>query len=301
MIEPGKKVTLPLPTYLVDYLERSDESDTCKRNDFWRLYDGIKEFICAYQWLGRVPGAEMHTLTEDEYDDAMDGAAVQPDGGFDIDDTAPFIDCNLIELESPFTVVEIPDWALSYLVNGDATGLTDEEFEDVKDFEEQYEYVSEVPGAERSFSWSPQFGDASDCIDCIVRERPEEQEESPWWFGDGGDLGTFFIETFDSLERGGESCQVRAFEGDLDSEMGEWRAVSSAEYGGDGTMRLESDGWTLEIPDFNRVFSAAFRGGENIHLGMVRSVCCGTPAKRWVFLNFGSETPHVAKRLGLAH
>lgn len=298
MIEPGKKVTLPLPAYLVDYLERSDESETCKRNDFWRLYEySIRDFICAYQWLGRAGG--VRELTENEYNDAWGDDVVPPDGDFGLEDTASFIDCKLVELENPYSVAAIPDWALSYLINADATGLTDEEYALVKEFDKTHEFVGEVPGVEKSFTWSPQFGDASDCYDCIVRPRPEEQEESPWWFGDGGDLGMFFIETFDSLERGGESCQVRAFEGDLDSEMGEWRAVTSAEYGGDGTMRLESDGWTLEIPDFNRVFSAAFRGGENIHLGMVRSVCCGTPAKRWVFLNFGSETPYVAKRLGL--
>ena len=61
-----------------------------------------------------------------------------------------------------------PDWALDYCVNGVADGLTDEELEQVQNFEHEVGEVVDWSG-EKYFSSRPLFGLACDCVDVIVR------------------------------------------------------------------------------------------------------------------------------------
>lgn len=90
-----------------------------------------------------------------------------------------------------------PDYALSYLVNGDSSGI---EEEDKKNADEWLEYLSakmarDYPGlrtdllfddnAEPSFCHSPAFGLACDCIPCAFvvwadNESPLKAFPLPW-------------------------------------------------------------------------------------------------------------------------
>lgn len=66
----------------------------------------------------------------------------------------------------------IPTWALGYLINGDATGLEDEELEIIKTWiEKNNVYDVASPSGDESqpyFSYYPAFGKASEVEDCTV-------------------------------------------------------------------------------------------------------------------------------------
>ena len=73
-----------------------------------------------------------------------------------------------------FTIEKIPVWALCYLVNGDFSGLTDEDKAIVDEWWERniVVTVSTVYDEENNghpyFTYFPAFGLASDVIDCNV-------------------------------------------------------------------------------------------------------------------------------------
>lgn len=58
----------------------------------------------------------------------------------------------------------IPSWAICYLVNADPSGLSDEDFELVREFDKEYRVVDVAEESE--FAWNPAFGLASDCYMC---------------------------------------------------------------------------------------------------------------------------------------
>lgn len=65
--------------------------------------------------------------------------------------------------------MEIPEWALCYLVNGDLTGLSDEDIKIVQDWErDNHVYDVEPLKEEGSFSWHPEFGKACNVVECNV-------------------------------------------------------------------------------------------------------------------------------------
>lgn len=68
-----------------------------------------------------------------------------------------------------YTSVEpIPIWALCYIVNGDASGLTGEEISMIDDYM-QYNNIEIInPREGEYFSYYPAFGAASEVVDCDV-------------------------------------------------------------------------------------------------------------------------------------
>lgn len=76
-----------------------------------------------------------------------------------------------------YTELRIPAWALSYLVNGDDSGISAEDKATVDAYMQQYideaqavsGTVIVVPGpSEPSFTWHPEFGLACDCDDSTI-------------------------------------------------------------------------------------------------------------------------------------
>lgn len=63
---------------------------------------------------------------------------------------------------------KIPAWAICAIINGDRTGLLDEEIEMIENWfcSTGYDYVC-CPDGEPYFSTYPAFGLASDVYDCI--------------------------------------------------------------------------------------------------------------------------------------
>lgn len=73
-----------------------------------------------------------------------------------------------------FTIEKIPVWAMCYLVNGDYSGITDEDKAVVDEWWERNNVVSVSPASDDEnnshpyFSHYPAFGLGSDVIDCAV-------------------------------------------------------------------------------------------------------------------------------------
>lgn len=68
---------------------------------------------------------------------------------------------------------EIPTYALPYLINGDPTGLDDEDIKNADRFCESFCSKGALifdPNGEPYFSHCPAFGLASDVIDCDIYE-----------------------------------------------------------------------------------------------------------------------------------
>ena len=80
-----------------------------------------------------------------------------------------------------FYDIKLPAWSVCYLVNADASGLADEELDQVDKFWSFYEQTAKEAGGfaylsldtaeegnEASFCRRPEFGLATDCFDAIV-------------------------------------------------------------------------------------------------------------------------------------
>lgn len=63
----------------------------------------------------------------------------------------------------------LPLWALSYLVNGDKSALTEEEVKQCDEWTESWGGIITIDvGDEPYFSSSPEFGPAAEVYDCKV-------------------------------------------------------------------------------------------------------------------------------------
>ena len=72
-------------------------------------------------------------------------------------------------------ICKIPTWALNYLVNADAEGLTDEDFALVCAWERKWDKpISISASGNPYFSNSPAFGLPCDVEDCEVLVRRED-------------------------------------------------------------------------------------------------------------------------------
>lgn len=76
-----------------------------------------------------------------------------------------------------YTELPIPSWSLSYLVNGDNSGIDDKEQKQADDYMQQFydeakkhngHVIFSCGDGEGSFTHNPEFGLACDCIDCTV-------------------------------------------------------------------------------------------------------------------------------------
>lgn len=67
------------------------------------------------------------------------------------------------------TIEKIPTWALCYIINGDASGLEDEDIEMVDDFCSQFPGAIYCPKTEEGyFTTRPAFGLACDVVDTEI-------------------------------------------------------------------------------------------------------------------------------------
>ena len=66
--------------------------------------------------------------------------------------------------------VPIPSWSLPYLINGDASGLTEEEIGQVDDYVNLAENpdIISPEGGEEFFTKSPEFGLPATCTNCTL-------------------------------------------------------------------------------------------------------------------------------------
>lgn len=70
-------------------------------------------------------------------------------------------------METELFIEPIPTWALPYLINGDATGLQDDDLRMIKDWQEQTRLeVTADYDSEEYFTGYPAFGKACMVIDC---------------------------------------------------------------------------------------------------------------------------------------
>lgn len=71
-------------------------------------------------------------------------------------------------METELFIEPIPTWALCYVFNGDATGLTDDEIQMIDAWlnDNQLDVVCEDEGASEYFTTCPSFGLPTTVIDC---------------------------------------------------------------------------------------------------------------------------------------
>ena len=78
---------------------------------------------------------------------------------------------------SEYTELKVPSYALSYLVNADASGLEDEDIKATDNYMRQYYEEAEKAGGhvifspsdeEPYFTHTPEFGLPCDVVDCTV-------------------------------------------------------------------------------------------------------------------------------------
>lgn len=67
-----------------------------------------------------------------------------------------------------WTVEKVPTWAIGYMVNGDPTGLWDEEIKEIDEWMEENEVRVVEPKGEPYFTRDPLFGKACEVYDCTI-------------------------------------------------------------------------------------------------------------------------------------
>lgn len=64
---------------------------------------------------------------------------------------------------------QIPTWAMNYLVNGDDTGLYEDELEMAQEFEKKFDVLAW--GEDEYFCSRPAFGPSCEVVDCECVEK----------------------------------------------------------------------------------------------------------------------------------
>jgi|WetSurSiteA1Bulk_404760.scaffolds.fasta_scaffold57653_2 hypothetical protein len=87
-------------------------------------------------------------------------------------------------------VVRFPAYALSYLINGDSSGITEEDVTAIDAWwneqvsaltEGQHLILDPADQADQYFTWHPAFGLACDVIDCnLVVLEPDEEARNDY-------------------------------------------------------------------------------------------------------------------------
>lgn len=67
-----------------------------------------------------------------------------------------------------WTVEKVPTWAIGYMVNGDPTGLEDDEIKEIDEWMGKYKACVVEPKGEPYFTHYPLFGKACEVYDCDI-------------------------------------------------------------------------------------------------------------------------------------
>lgn len=73
------------------------------------------------------------------------------------------------------TVEKVPTWAISYMVNGDPTGLEEDEIKEIDEWMRKYKVLVVDPTGEPYFTHYPLFGKACEVYDCIILCNEEDK------------------------------------------------------------------------------------------------------------------------------
>lgn len=66
------------------------------------------------------------------------------------------------------TIEKVPTWAIGYMVNGDPSGLEDDEIKEIDEWMRKYKVWVVDPTGEPYFTNYPLFGKACDVYDCTI-------------------------------------------------------------------------------------------------------------------------------------
>ena len=69
--------------------------------------------------------------------------------------------------------VDMPTYALSYLINGDLSGITEDDVKNIDEFVSMYNEPIFDVADEVYFSKSPAFGLPTTCVECLISENVE--------------------------------------------------------------------------------------------------------------------------------
>lgn len=78
---------------------------------------------------------------------------------------------------SEYTELAVPDYALSYLVNGDSSGIDDDDKKTIDEWYQQFideaqavsgHIIFDASSEDSYFTWDPEFGLACECCNCTI-------------------------------------------------------------------------------------------------------------------------------------
>lgn len=118
---------------------------------------------------------------EESCDEGEETASIKNSWGSDPreDDRDEFWNDDDEDEESPeVEYLPIPEWAINYFVNGEESGLSEDDLEEVRNFEMDYRVEAPDDDAEPYFSNYPAFGLAGTVIDCPCYSKNGDEEDN---------------------------------------------------------------------------------------------------------------------------
>jgi len=85
--------------------------------------------------------------------------------------------------ENGWEILEVPEWALCYIVYGDSGDLTDEDILQIKAWQKTHRFIEPVTDLETGeqqeayFSRYPEFGEPCNVVECFCEEIEDEEDE----------------------------------------------------------------------------------------------------------------------------
>lgn len=172
---------------ILDDLYPDGTEDSTLNDLFWFDFDSIAE------WLGYKDEEDMDLKRDPHYEPAeCDYCGEEYD--FNSACYSPITKCHyccgecqdqaeadFFEDHEDMSLEKIPSWALCYLVNGDATGLSEEDIAIVNDWMKKTKFIDlevvkyESGDAYTYFTHYPAFGKATDVTDCIIKFKNDDE------------------------------------------------------------------------------------------------------------------------------
>lgn len=76
-----------------------------------------------------------------------------------------------MKIKEQYDDVKLPTWSLSYIINGESSGITEDDKKMVDEYMAQFtggDVIVDVSDEEEYFTWSPEFGLACNVVDATI-------------------------------------------------------------------------------------------------------------------------------------
>ncbi len=162
------------------------KTDLTDLQDFeaWSGAEDTKNEICnagkGEQFITELEQVYMEGMTDSELNDLL---WFDPDWclhlvGLETEQEKKEKQPEHIAEKNGWDIMDIPEWALNYIVNGDAEGLNDNDKDMVDAFLQDWDFIEQVKDEdgedeEAEFNNEPQFGMPCDTVRCYCEKKAE--------------------------------------------------------------------------------------------------------------------------------